>query len=290
MLNRLTILGVGLIGGSLARAVKQAGTVKEVVGWGRDAESIRRALALGVIDRGEQGLGAAVTGADVVVVATPIGAMSGILQQLSGEMTDAMTVTDVGSVKGPVVEMARVLLGRHARRFVPGHPIAGDERTGVEASRGDLFRGHRVILTPVKETDTAAVASIRALWEGVGAAVYEMDAVHHDRILAATSHMPHVLAYTLVDCLVRRDASAEILRFAAGGFRDFTRIASSDPTMWRDICLANRRHLIAVLQDFQTHLQTVMALIEQGDGTGLGRVFESAKATRDRFTNERLKD
>jgi len=290
MLNRLTILGVGLIGGSLARAAKDAAVVKEIVGWGRSGSQIRRALDLGVIDRGEQTLAAAVAGADVVVIATPISVMDGIFRQLAGTLTDTAVVTDVGSVKGAVVDMARETLGERLTRFVPAHPIAGDERTGVEASRGDLFAHHRVILTPLQETDPAAVARVRGLWESVGATVDEMEVNHHDQVLAATSHLPHVLAYTLVDCLLRQASGEEIFRFAAGGFRDFTRIASSDPAMWRDICLANRGHLLAILNDFQAHLQHVMAMLEQGNGDDLGEVYTRAKAARDRFKIESFKD
>ena len=283
MLNRLTILGVGLIGGSLARAAKAAGSVKEIVGWGRSNAQLRRALDLGVIDRAEPDLAAAVAGADMVVIATPISAMEEILRRLAGVLTDTAVVTDVGSVKGIVVEMARKTLADRLSRFVPAHPIAGDERTGVEASRGDLFLRHRVILTPLKETHPDAVARVRGLWERVGASVDEMAVDHHDQVLAATSHLPHVLAYTLVDCLLRQESGEEIFRFAAGGFRDFTRIASSDPAMWRDICLANRDHLLAILKEFQTHLQQVMNMLEREEGDALGEVYTRAKAARDRF-------
>lgn len=290
MLNRLTILGVGLIGGSLARAAREAAAAKEIVGWGRSEPQLRRAAALGVIDRAEPALAAAVDGADVVVIATPISAMEEILRQLAGVLTDTATVTDVGSVKGSVVDMARKTLGDRLHRFVPAHPIAGDERTGVEASRGDLFARHRVIVTPLDETDPDAVARVRALWVSTGATVEEMEVDRHDLVLAATSHLPHVLAYTLMDCLLQQDAGEEIFRFAAGGFRDFTRIASSDPAMWRDICLANRVHLLAILKDFQSHLQTVMEMLEHDKANDLGEVYTRAKAARDRFKIERFKD
>ena len=290
MLNRLTILGVGLIGGSLARAAKEAKSVKEIVGWGRSDAQLRRALDLGVIDRAEPDLAAAVAGADMVVIATPISAMEEILRRLAGVLTDTAVVTDVGSVKGIVVEMARKTLADRLSRFVPAHPIAGDERTGVEASRGDLFARHRVILTPLKETDPDAVAAVRGLWQSAGASVDEMEVDHHDQVLAATSHLPHVLAYTLVDCLLQQEAGAEIFRFAAGGFRDFTRIASSDPAMWRDICLANREHLLTILSDFQSRLQTVMDMLQQDKADDLGELYARAKAARDRFKLERPED
>lgn len=285
MIQRLCILGVGLIGGSLARAVRQAGTVGEVVGWGRRAERLQHALTLGVLDHGEQDLTAAVKGADMVVVATPLAAMPEVFRELSGVVEDTAVITDVGSVKGTVVNMARETLGPHMTRFVPGHPIAGLEQAGVEVSRADLFERHCVILTPVAETDNAAVGQVRGVWESAGAHVVEMDVAHHDEVLAATSHLPHALAYALVDCLAQRDESEEVFRYAAGGFRDFTRIASSDPVMWRDICLANKERLLEVLQDFDAHLHHMMEAIQNDDSEGLLQVFTRAKTARDRIVN-----
>lgn len=283
MLQRLTIIGVGLIGGSLARAARRGGAAREIVGWGQDLQQLRRAMELGVIDLAAPDLATALAGADIVVLATPVPAMGPLLAQMAGLLEDGMAVTDVGSVKGPVVQAARAALGARFGQFVPGHPIAGDERAGVEASRADLFQDHAVILTPGPDTDPAALAAVRRLWEAAGARVMELDADHHDRVLAATSHLPHALAYTLVDSLVGGADGEEILRYAAGGFRDFTRIASSNPAMWRDISLANRDHLLAVLRDFDAHLHRVMAMLEAGDAAALGEVFARAKAARDRF-------
>lgn len=287
MIDRLAILGVGLIGGSLARAARDTAGAREIIGWGRDPARLQRALDLKVVDRVERDLEAVVAGADMVVVATPITAMPEIFRRMAGLIAPDASVTDVGSVKTAVIRAARDGLGADFTRFVPGHPIAGDEQTGVEASRSDLFKRHSVVLTPVEETDPAALGRVRRLWESAGAEVIEMEARHHDEVLAATSHMPHALAYTLVDCLVAKDQSEEIFRFAAGGFRDFTRIASSDPVMWRDICLANRDYLLPVLKDFDAHLHRVMALVERGDEDALDKVFERAKAARDRFKNRR---
>jgi len=287
MIKRLTILGVGLIGGSWARALKEAGAVGEVVGWGRDAARLSQAQSLGVIDRAEQDLAQAVTGAELVVLATPISVMAGLFERLAALPLDDLVVTDVGSVKAEVVRMARAGLGARFSRFVPGHPVAGDEKTGAAAARADLFQGHRVVLTPAAETDAAALALVRRLWETAGAEVVEMDAAHHDRLLAATSHLPHVLAFALVDCLAGGEGGEEILRYAAGGFRDLTRIASSDPVMWRDICLANREALLAALGEFESHLQRVKDMIEAGQGEALGELFGRAKAARDRFCTKR---
>ena len=289
MISRLTILGVGLIGGSWARALKDAGAVGEVVGWGRDAGRLDKARTLGVIDRVEQDLALAVAGADLVVVATPIAAMPALFERLAALPSDDAVITDVGSVKGEVVRMAREGLGPRFARFVPGHPVAGDEKTGAAAARADLFRGHRVVLTPAAETDAAALALVRRLWEAAGARVEEMDAARHDRLLAATSHLPHVLAYALVDCLAGGEGGEQTLRYAAGGFRDLTRIASSDPVMWRDICLANRDDLLAAIDDFEAHLQRVKGMIEANQGEALGEVFGRAKAARDRFCKKKEK-
>lgn len=286
MIHRLTILGVGLIGGSWALALKEAGAVGEVVGWGRDAARLGEARALGVIDRVEQDLARAMAGAELAVVATPISVMPELFERLAALPPDDTVVTDVGSVKGEVVRMARAGLGARFARFVPGHPVAGDEKTGAAAARADLFRGHRVVLTPVPETDAGALALVRRLWEAAGAEVVDMDAVRHDRLLAATSHLPHVLAYALVDCLAGGEGGDEILRYAAGGFRDLTRIASSDPVMWRDICLANRGELLAVLDAFEARLRRVRGMIEAGEGDALGELFGRAKAARDRFCSK----
>ncbi|MEJ2344416.1 MAG: prephenate dehydrogenase/arogenate dehydrogenase family protein [Gammaproteobacteria bacterium] len=282
MLRSLCIIGVGLIGGSLARAARGAGLCAEIVGSGRNAANLQRAVELGVIDRYHTDPAVAVRGADLVVAAVPLGAMETVLRQIAPALAEDAVVTDVGSAKASVVAAARAALGDHARYFVPGHPIAGTERSGVEASFADLYQGRKVILTPVAETDPAATAKVRAVWAAVGAEVMEMAVAHHDEVLAATSHLPHVLAYALVDTLSRMGESEEIFQYAAGGFRDFTRIASSDPVMWRDICLANRDALLGVIERYEADLRGLADAIRAGDGEQLLEVFARAKSARDR--------
>lgn len=283
MINRLAIIGVGLIGGSLARAARRAGVCRVIVGGGRDEAQLRRAVELGVIDRYDMDIAVAVRDADMVVVAVPLGAMEAVLRRIAGQVRPDTVITDAGSAKGSVVAAARAAFGEVPPGFVPGHPIAGTEKSGVEASFAELFEGRRVILTPLPNTSAQALAAVHALWQQVGAEVVEMDVAHHDEVLAATSHLPHVLAYALVDTLVGMDASEEIFRFAAGGFRDFTRIASSDPAMWRDICIANRTALLMVLERFRAELSSLTAAIEAANGEHIVSVFSRAKAARDRY-------
>jgi len=283
MIKRLCIIGVGLIGGSLARAVKRAGYYEEVVGHGRDEQQLRRAVELGVIDRYEKDPARAVSGADMIVLAVPLGAMEGVMRAIAPHLKSGAIITDVGSAKGSVVAAAQAAFGAVPNYFVPGHPIAGTEKNGVEASFAKLFQGRRVILTPLADTDAAALAAVRRLWEQAGAEVVEMSVEHHDEVLAATSHLPHMLAFALVDTLARMHEQAEIFRYAAGGFRDFTRIASSDPVMWRDICLANRDAIAAMIDRFQGDLVGLPEAIVQGDAKRIENIFTRAKAARDRY-------
>lgn len=302
MLKRLAIIGVGLIGGSLARAVKRAGLCEEIVGSGRDAAQLRKAVELGVIDRYDIDIASAVHDADMVGIAVPLGAMEQVLRACVGHIRSDTIITDVGSAKASVVTAARNVFGEVPANFVLGHPIAGTEKNGVEASFAELFQGRRVILTPLPHTAPHALMQVHLLWRAVGAEVVEMGVEHHDEVLAATSHLPHILAYALVNTLVRMntamdvnsgsqgdlqgnpsiDKSEEIFRFAAGGFRDFTRIASSDPTMWRDICLANRPAIITLLERFRGDLDTLTDFIRAGDSERILGVFTRAKAARDR--------
>jgi prephenate dehydrogenase len=286
VIRQLTIIGLGLIGGSLALALKQAGAVGRVTAYARRQETIDEALKLGVIDAGSTDLAEALSGAEVVVMATPVGEMEGVFRQMMPYLTADMVLTDVGSTKGSVVAAAQRALGKLPEGFVPGHPIAGTERSGVGAAFAELYQRRRVILTPVVESRPEAVAKVRAMWEACGAEVIEMGVAHHDEVLAATSHLPHMLAYALVDTLARMDESEEIFEFAAGGFRDFTRIASSNPAMWHDICLANREALLAVLRRFANDLAQLTAAIEQGDGDYLLQTFTRAKGARDRFAKK----
>lgn len=283
MIRRLCVIGVGLIGGSLARALREAGAVETVVGCGRNEANLRRAQELGVVDGYDTDPARAVRGADMVLVAVPLGAMRQVFSAIRSACDEDAVVTDAGSAKVSVIEDARAAFGRTPACFVPGHPIAGTENSGVEASFAELYRGRRVILTPTPETDERALARVRDLWETAGAIVTEMDAAHHDQVLAATSHLPHVLAYTLVESLARLDDQQEIFDYAAGGFRDFTRIASSDPVMWRDICLANGAAVAAMIERFAGDLDVLKAAIEARDGERLLAVFQAAKTARDGF-------
>ncbi len=284
MIDRLCIIGVGLIGGSLARAARRAEACREIIGAGRDAAQLARAVELGVIDRYTTDLAQAAAEADLVVLAVPIGAMESVMHAIAASLQPQTLLTDVGSAKGIVVAAAERVFGSVPHRFVPGHPIAGTEQSGVDASFAELYQQRRVILTPLPTTDRDAVNSVRRLWEQVGAEVVEMSVAHHDEVLAATSHLPHVLAYALVDTLARMQEKAEIFRYAAGGFRDFTRIASSDPAMWRDICLANRERLVVVLDRYQHDLSALRDALAQGDGERVMHVFSRAKKARDQYS------
>jgi prephenate dehydrogenase len=280
VINKLCIVGIGLIGGSLARALRAAGYAHEIVGYGRSLGNLQQAVELGVIDRAEVSLTDAVRHVDMVVLAVPVGCMAEILGEVGPALADRAVVTDVGSVKGSVIEAARKALGKRFTHFVPGHPLAGTEQSGVAASQADLFQGRRVILSPEPETDATATASVHAMWEAAGAEVATLSAVDHDRILAVSSHLPHMLAYCLMDMVVRHDDHRAILECAASGFRDTTRVAGSDPVMWRDICLANRDALLAALRQYHDDLGALAAAIEKGDGKWLCETFTRAKHTR----------
>jgi prephenate dehydrogenase len=285
MIERLAIIGVGLIGGSLARALREAGAVGQVVGCGRALANLERARELGVVDRVTQDPAEAVEGADMVFVAVPLGAMRGVFEAIRDRLDPAAVVTDGGSVKGSVLADALAVFGAVPPRLVPGHPIAGTEHSGVDASFADLYRQRRVILTPLPETDVDALARVTAMWETCGAEVTCMSVAHHDEVLAATSHLPHMLAFGLVDALARMRENDEIFRYAAGGFRDFTRIASSNPVMWRDICLANREALSAMLARFGIEMTDLAESIRNADGERLLAIFDRAKAARDRYVD-----
>ena len=287
MIEKLAVIGVGLIGGSLARALRRGKHVGEVVGFGRSLGNLQKAVDLKVIDRAAVSATDAARGADMIVVAVPVGSMKDSFAQVAAALADGAVVTDVGSVKGAVVDAAREALGSRFAAFVPGHPIAGTEHSGVAASKADLFEKHRVILTPGSETDAAAVSRVRAMWEAVGATVTLLPVEQHDAVLAACSHLPHMLAYALVDMLVRRDDHRLTFDLAAGGFRDFTRIASSDPVMWRDICLANATAITELLRDFRGNLDALTDAIARGDGDWLIKTFERAKHARDAYAKRR---
>ncbi|MET0089276.1 MAG: prephenate dehydrogenase/arogenate dehydrogenase family protein [Candidatus Thiodiazotropha sp.] len=283
MIEKLAVIGVGLIGGSVAMALREEGMVREVVGCGRGEANLQKAQQLGVIDHYTHDAAQAVRGADMVLLAVPLGAMRATLESIHEYLAPNAVVTDAGSVKGSVIRDVRAVFGKVPDFFVPGHPIAGTELSGVEAAFATLYRNRRVILTPTDETDPQALQRVEALWKQCGAEVACMSVEYHDEVLAATSHLPHMLAYSLVDSLSRMKENDEIFRFAAGGFRDFTRIASSNPVMWRDICLANQEALGSMLTRFADDLHELARLLEQGDSEGLLKLFSSAKQARDRY-------
>lgn len=282
-INQITILAPGLIGGSLAKALKANGFTGEIVGWGRRESSLNKALELGVIDRYSLDLTEAVTGADLIVIATPTLIAADMLKQLAPIVNEEVIITDVASVKGNLLMVAKEAFGTVPPNLVLGHPIAGSEKSGVAAAKADLFVNHRVILTPTEETNPRALETVKSLWQSIGAELVEMPVDEHDKVLAATSHLPHILAYTLVDALAGNSEQQNIFRFAAGGFRDFTRIASSDPTMWHEISLANRDALLTMIDAFSGQLGDLREAIAAGDSENILGCFSRAKAARDEF-------
>ena len=278
---RLAVIGVGLIGGSFALALKQAGLASRVVGAGRSEANLRLALERGAIDSIAPDARAAARDADVILVAAPVAQFEAIFSELT--LKPEAIVTDAGSTKRDVIAAARRALGAKIARFVPGHPIAGAEKSGAAAASAELFRGRRVILTPLPENAPQTVEKVQNLWAGCGANVTRMDAGEHDSVLAAVSHLPHVLAYALVHEVAKRENAGQLFSFAAGGFRDFTRIASSHPEMWRDICMANRDRLMFEIEKYEEKLRSVKRLLSDGDGAALERLFAEAREARDQW-------
>ncbi|MDA3869295.1 MAG: prephenate dehydrogenase/arogenate dehydrogenase family protein [Gammaproteobacteria bacterium] len=280
------IIGTGLIGGSLALALKQAGFCRHVIGAGRTEATLQKAVELGVIDHYEMDYAVAVKDADVVVVAVPLSAMKNVFEQIAPALSATAVVTDAGSAKQSVIKDAELALAKNFKRFVAGHPISGTEKSGVTAALVDLYKNRKVILTPTDRADADAVKLVTEMWQAAGAEVESMSARHHDLVLAGTSHLPHILAFGLVDCLNNLEGVDEVFRFAAGGFRDFTRIASSDPVMWRDICLSNREDIFRMLEKYQQQLQTIHQALQDSDGEALINIFARAKQARDQFNNK----
>lgn len=280
-IDRLTVVGVGLIGGSLALALKAAGAVGEVVGVGRGLPNLELAVELGVIDRFDRDPAVGVQGADVVFLGTPVQSLGPMAAAVLPAMKTGAILTDGGSVKGEVIRQIEPHL-REGVSFVPGHPIAGTENSGAAAAFESLYRGKRCILTPTESTPVEATRIVEQMWQVAGSNVVVMDVDKHDRILAAISHLPHMIAYTLVNAVGSYDHFEEnILEYSAGGFRDFTRIASSDPTMWRDIALTNREALLEMMERYETFLGELKEDIRDGDGQKLYDFFLNSKKLRD---------
>jgi len=281
LIPRLTIVGVGLIGGSLALALKEAGAVGEVIGYGRGKPNLEKALDLGIVDRYSRDPLEAVEGADLVFLATPVQTLEAVTRSLLSGLKPGAVLTDGGSVKGAVVEKVEPLLPESIA-FVPGHPIAGTENSGAEAAFASLYREKRCILTPTARTDTQALGLVERMWQRVGSEVVRMEPEKHDRILAAISHLPHMVAYSLVNAVGSYDHYEEnILEYSAGGFRDFTRIASSDPTMWRDIAATNRPALLEMMEQFERFFAELKEDVASGNGSKLFEFFQRSKQLRD---------
>jgi len=281
LIKRLAVVGVGLIGGSLARILREKGEVGEIVGIGRGTANLERAVALGVVDRYTQDLAAGVADADLVFLATPVCTIAGLVRQMAPFLAPGCVVTDGGSVKEEIVAACEALMlpGTH---FVGGHPIAGTEHSGVEASFATLYQGRRCIITPSANTHQGALAKVVQMWELAGSEVVLMDPKTHDKVVAAISHLPHMVAYSLVNAVGAYDRCEEnILKYSAGGFRDFTRIASSDPVMWRDIALQNRTALLEMMDHFSESLAQLRTMVATGAGPAMEEFFARSKKLRD---------
>lgn len=280
-LNKVTVIGVGLIGGSFAKALKVRGLAKEVVGFGSRKERLEKAVALGVIDTAETDVAHAMHEADLVMLAVPLGAMETVMRQIQPFLNPDTLLTDAGSAKVTVIQAVKRSLGFLPPNFVAGHPIAGKEQSGVEVACENLYVDHRVILTPSEESNAEAVARLSEIWSALGAVVSEMAPDYHDEVLAATSHLPHLLAFGLVDLLNEHEELGNVFQYTAGGFRDFTRIASSDATMWRDIALNNSTAIVKWLTHYQAEIAHLIDLIESQNGQALFDLFAHAKTARD---------
>ena len=276
--ERIVVFGVGLIGGSFALALKQAGVVKRVIGVGRRAETLQRAHALGMIDA--IGDPSSVAGADLVLIAAPVAQTETLLREMQPHLQDGTVVTDAGSTKSDVVGAARVALGEKIAQFVPGHPIAGREQNGPEAALADLYRGKKVVLTALPENSSDSIALVAGAWQHCGALIHYLSPEEHDAVFAAVSHLPHLLAYALVGDIASRDNADRLFQYAASGFRDFTRIAGSSPEMWRDISLANRQALLAELDAYTEQLSSLRAMLLSADGAALEHVYARAQSAR----------
>lgn len=282
--KRVAILGLGLIGGSIAAAMKARDFAAVVVAFDMAPAELARGLALGLIDEAAESAEEAVQRADLVILAVPVLAIEPLLEQISKVVSESAVITDVGSVKSPIIDAARRQPPNLLSRIVPGHPIAGSEQHGVQAANADLFLRHKVILTPLPETHGASLAKLTAFWQALDADVVEMSPAHHDAVLAQTSHLPHLLAYALIDTLSMQGDSLEIFDYAAGGLRDFSRIAASDPVMWRDIYQANSGPVLTILDRYMKELMELRELIANDQSEELTAVFTRAKLARDHFS------
>jgi len=284
-LERVAVIGVGLIGGSFSLALKEKRLCGHVVGVGRSAANLKLALERGLIDSIAADAAAAADGADLILVSTPVLQFKEIFRSISRNLKPSAIVTDAGSTKRDVVATARAGLGAKLAQFIPAHPIAGAEHSGAAAANAELFRGRRLVLTPLDENRQEDIEAVAGIWEATGARVSRMTPEEHDRVFAAVSHLPHLLAYALVDDISRRPNSAQLFSYAAGGFRDFTRIASSHPEMWRDICVANRDGLLHEVKLYEEKLKAITRMLETSDAAAIEKLFAAARAAREKWLN-----
>ena len=285
-IDKLVICGVGLIGGSFALALRKAGLVNRIVGIGRRPEPLATAQQLGLIDEVCADWAVALEGAEVVLLAMPVGQMDAVTAAIAPHLGPDTIVTDAGSTKRDVIEAIYRHLGAQLANVVPAHPIAGAEKSGPTAARADLYKGRKVVVTPLPENRPEAVARVREMWAACGAVLHEMSPQEHDRVFAAVSHMPHLLAFGLVHDLAGRANAEQLFSYAAGGFRDFTRVAGSHPEMWRDICIANRHSILAELDAYLSELAYLRALLVAGDGPALEAVFDEASRARNEWADK----
>ena len=279
MINKITIIGVGLIGGSLAKAIKENNLAKVVFGYGRDLNRLEKAKKANVIDQFSTNLKDAINNSDIVIIATPVGSFQEILSEIKPFLTSKIVISDVGSTKTNIASIVSQTLGDYSNYFIPAHPIAGKEKSGFEASESNLFNNRKVIITPLETSSPDSINLIQKMWEGTGADVDFMSPESHDELLGMTSHLPHMLAFSLVNYLISKNPSASI--YAAGGFKDFSRIASGDAVMWRDICIQNKDQIIDHIRGYQKTLNSLVDAIENENSDELDLLFTSAKKTRD---------
>ena len=280
MLKKVTIFGVGLIGGSFSLALKQAAAVSVVTGVGRRAQTVQRALELGIIDEASTDIASAVKDADLILIATPVAQTAALLAAIQPHLQPGTVITDAGSTKTDVVVAARAALGNKIHQFVPGHPIAGREQNGPDAALADLYVSKKVVLTALPENAVDTVERVAKAWQQCGAVVHHLSAEEHDAVFAAVSHLPHLLAYALVNDIATKPHAARLFQYAASGFRDFTRIAGSSPEMWRDISLANKHAVVAELDSYTAQLAQLRTLLVNEDGPAIEAVFSRAQKAR----------
>ena len=284
-MKKICIIGVGLIGGSFVRGLKKANQVEQVFGYGKGKESLAKAKELGAIDEFSLDIGKAIDGAEMVVIATPVDSIEEVFRLIRPHISKSTIITDVGSTKTSIIDSAKSVFGEVPTNFIPAHPIAGKENSGVDYSDPDLFINKRVILTPLENSEPEAIKIVTNFWESLGAIVETMNATNHDDLLAMTSHLPHMLAFSLMDYLISTNPKA--IDYAAGGFKDFSRIASGDSVMWRDICLNNAKEITKHIENYQQSLSKLSELINQQNSDGLEELFMEAKSARDNWLNKK---